>query len=38
MNKDFVHAKNERLYCLVKHDTIANQIYHVVCERMKKLV
>jgi hypothetical protein len=38
MNKDFVHAKNERLYCLVKHDTIANQIYHVVGERMKKLV
>jgi len=38
MNKDSVHAKNEHLYCLVKHDTSANQIYHVVGERMKKLL
>ncbi len=38
MNKDFVHAKNERLYCLVKKDTIANKIYHVFGEKKKKLM
>jgi hypothetical protein len=39
MNKDFVHAKNEHLYCLVRKDTIANQICHViVSEKKKKLV
>jgi hypothetical protein len=36
MNKDFVHAKNERLYCSVKNDTIVNQIYHVVIGERKK--
>jgi len=38
MNKDFSHAKNEHLYCLVKKDTIANQICHVVGENKKKSV
>jgi hypothetical protein len=36
MNKDFSHAKNEHLYCLVKKDTIVNQIYHVVVGEKKK--
>jgi hypothetical protein len=36
MNKDFVHARNECLYCLVKKDTIVNQIYHVVIGKRKK--
>jgi hypothetical protein len=36
MNKEFVHAKNERLYCSIKKDTIANQIYHVVIGEKKK--
>jgi len=36
MNKDFVHAKNEHLYCLVRKDTIANQIYHVIVGEKKK--
>jgi hypothetical protein len=39
MNNDFVHVKNEHLYCSIKKDTIANQIYHAtVGERKKKLV
>ncbi len=38
MNKDFVHAKNEHLYCLITKDTIANQISHVVGEKKKTLV
>jgi len=39
MNKDFVHARNECLYCSIKKDTIVNQIYHgVIGERKKKLV
>jgi hypothetical protein len=29
MNKDFVHAKSEHLYCSIRKDTIANQICHV---------
>jgi hypothetical protein len=39
MNKDFVHARNERFYCSIKKDTIVHQIYYVVIgERKKKLV
>jgi hypothetical protein len=39
MNNDFVHVKNERLYCSIKKDTIANQICHAtIGERKKKLV
>jgi hypothetical protein len=39
VNNDSIHVKNEHLYCLVKKDTIANQIYHVIVgERKKKLV
>jgi hypothetical protein len=36
MNKDFVHAKKEHLYCSVRKDTIANEIYHVVVGERKK--
>jgi hypothetical protein len=39
MNKDSVHAKNEHLYCLVRKDTIINQICLVVVgEKNKNLV
>jgi len=36
MNKEFFHAKNERLYCSIRKDTIVNQIYHVVIGERKK--
>jgi hypothetical protein len=39
MNKDFVHAKNERLYAIARKDSILKQVCHaVVGERKKKLV
>jgi truncated hemoglobin YjbI len=37
MNKDIVHAKNERLYAIVKKDSILKQVFHAdVGERKKK--
>jgi hypothetical protein len=38
MNKYFVYAKNECLYCSIRKDTIANQICHVVVGKSKKKI
>jgi hypothetical protein len=39
MNKDFIHAKNERLYAIARKDSILKQVCHVVVgERKKKLM
>jgi len=36
MNKNSVHAKSERLYVVVRKDSIFKQIYLVVVGRRKK--
>ncbi len=36
MNKNFVHAKSERLYVVVKKDSIFKQIYLAIVGRRKK--
>ncbi len=39
MNKNFVHAKNERLYATFRKDLVFKQVCHaIVGERKKKLV
>ncbi len=35
MNKNSIHAKNERLYVAVGKDSILKQVYHVI-GKMKK--
>jgi hypothetical protein len=36
MNKDFFHAKNERLYVATKKDTIPKQFLHIIVRKKKK--